>query len=105
MRKEIEEFAKNMEYKMALHDEERGDSWKKCSVEWLLTRLDEEVAELKERARKGAPDTKMEGPDVGNIAMMVSEAMLRDWAEKVASKMTRADQKAITEACGGYWRD
>ena len=45
---EVVKYAEAMEQKLQANDEEKGTSWKNCTQEYLLNKLDEEVHELKE---------------------------------------------------------
>lgn len=85
MREEITEFAEQMEGKMAVYDESRGDSWKNEDLSFFIDRMEEELAEVKEeykyylrvasddcRAFVTLGKLKKEAADVANFAMMLS---------------------------------
>ena len=92
MRKEVEEFAEMMEYKLDLHDDRPG--WKETDPAWLLAQLKEEVAEvekaLQDRGGGWLTKLRLECADVGNFAMMVQDAVLYQWAKKKAEEYAPA---------------
>jgi len=45
IRKEIQEFAGQMERVMQAHDQKKGESWKELPVPFLMSKLQEEYAE------------------------------------------------------------
>ena len=65
IRKEIMDFAVEMELKMQTHDEDRGDSWKVCGLSDLAKGLEREMHEY---ALSG---NRQELVDVSNYCMMV----------------------------------
>ena len=85
-RNEVKRFAENMEHKLSCHDDRPG--WKDCDPEWLLSRLKEEIAEvervLREKGNGWLTDLAFECADVGNFAMIIHDASVHQWAEKVA---------------------
>jgi NTP pyrophosphatase (non-canonical NTP hydrolase) len=73
-RVEVHEFAKAMEAKLAEHDCDRGDSWKRAGSDRLLKGLGAEVAELKQELSRGTvclENVRGEAADVANFAMMI----------------------------------
>lgn len=95
-RKEIEEFAQAMESELKENDYKGG--WKDCDLTFLLSKLDEEVKELKEAIqvkqefinlnsnarsvgecqydyslKSSNKNILSEAADVGNIAMMIAD--------------------------------
>jgi len=73
IRKEIMEFAKEMERIMQQNDSKKGDSWKHMNIVALEIKLDEEIAEWKEvRHKLQNIDKKMkELIDMANVCMML----------------------------------
>jgi NTP pyrophosphatase (non-canonical NTP hydrolase) len=68
-REEVKEFACFMEEILRKHDDR---SWKKCRIEWLYSRLDEEVIELNSAIEDKSPVAiQHECGDVANFAMMI----------------------------------
>jgi NTP pyrophosphatase (non-canonical NTP hydrolase) len=79
-------FAKQMEIKLRENDHLCG--WKDCTIEWLLSRLGEEVAELEDamgccsrcgvkRIAFDAQEVIQEAADVANFAMMIADVSRR----------------------------
>lgn len=92
-RREIKDFAEEMEYKMALKDEERGDSWKKMPMDFFLRRLDQEVAELRNAIEeKGFVEVTKEAADVANISMMIAWRAKEKWVNKAVATMFPEDK-------------
>jgi hypothetical protein len=80
MRSEIAKFASFMEHRLAQHDADRGDSWRRENAVYLLRRLREEVAELETALEcdRNWPETiTAEAADVANIAMMLADNYAR----------------------------
>ncbi len=76
-RKAIKDLALLMEKKLKTHDDDFGfDGWKDdhVGIEFLLQRLDEEIAELKEAIDEGE-GLKEECADIANFLMMIHELM------------------------------
>ncbi len=73
VREAVGHFADRMEYKLKCNDHKGG--WNSCTMEYLLRRLKEEVAELE----KMIDDPQLQGgvdlecADVANFAMMIAE--------------------------------
>jgi hypothetical protein len=83
LRREIQDFAEEMEYKMALKDEERGDSWKRMAME---------VLELKKAIEeKGFVEVTKEAADVANISMMIAWRAKEKWVDKAVATMFPED--------------
>lgn len=71
MRKSVVEFAKIMEGELRENDHKGG--WGDCTIEYLLSRLIEEVGELAASIRCGSPGFIVaESADVANFAMMIA---------------------------------
>lgn len=68
IRPEIVAFAAAMESKMRKHDADRGDSWKKCNIDFLHQRIEEEMSEM---SLADGDEISDEAVDVGNFAMMI----------------------------------
>lgn len=87
-RKEVKDFAAQMELKLSQHDDRPG--WTKCDVLWLLKRLREETDEIEEVLKNKGDGwlSKLfdECADVGNFAMMIHDAALSKWAEDQAGE-------------------
>jgi NTP pyrophosphatase (non-canonical NTP hydrolase) len=74
LRPQVAEFAQEMERKLRENDYKGG--WDVCSMTYLVRRLSEEVAELKDALINPAqefPDIIGEAADVANFAMMVAD--------------------------------
>ena len=72
-REEVKEFACFMEEVLRKHDDRR---WKKCRVEWLYSRLDEEVMELNLAIENGlSTQIQHECGDIANFAMMIWDVL------------------------------
>jgi len=72
VRKAVEDFAHAMEAKLSLNDHKGG--WDKESVDWLFSRLQEEVEELRIEMSKSNRFSSLilqECIDVANFAMMI----------------------------------
>lgn len=72
IRKEIMEFAENMERVMRYHDDEKGNSWKDLDLSELERKLIEEMAEVMTIISKD--DIMSYGDelfDVANVCMML----------------------------------
>lgn len=70
MRKEIKEFAEEMERVMKKHDKKKGDSWKEEGIDcddYLWEKLDEEYIECVHESA----DIKKELIDLANVSMML----------------------------------
>ena len=94
IRKEINEFAQEMELKLAVHDEDRGDSWKQCSMKFFIDRMKEEIQELETAINSGRMNLiQKEAADVANFAMMASWKAKDDWVnESVKRLFPRGDE-------------
>jgi hypothetical protein len=77
LRKEVAEFARAMEDELRKHDAARGATgWKQEPIDYLVERLEEEMTEFRLAVKVASPDVVMsEAADVGNLAMMVSDAL------------------------------
>ena len=69
MRKEIKEFAEEMEIVMQKHDARKGDSWKRMDLCYLNKLFQEEIVEYQKAER--ADVSRDELIDIANIAMMI----------------------------------
>lgn len=74
----MREFAQAMEMYMRLHDEEKGDSWKRVTEESQYQKLMEEFSELRSALadRESSEGVKQghvchEAIDLANVCMMV----------------------------------
>lgn len=91
-RREIRNFAEDMEFNLSVKDEERGDSWKECGYDFFFERLNDEIEELKVAIINGRmSDIRREAADVGNFVMMIHWKALEDWSNKVAMRMEEAN--------------
>lgn len=94
MREMICRHAKQMEYKLNLNEQAKGDSWKKMSIDWLLDKLNEELMEFRCQAIKDRPhivNLALEAADVSNILMFIVENAHNKWAEESAEKVFGKD--------------
>jgi hypothetical protein len=97
LRREIQEFADIMEYKMAVHDD-RGVLWKKSDQAYFLKRMKDEVAELEEKMKKGnIRNIQYECADVANFAMMLSWKVEDDWANECVARHERSEERKQME--------
>jgi len=82
LRKEVLEFAQEMERVMSEHDYKKGDSWKRCSLDYLWERLSEEISEAVYEAEneRGNPE---EFIDVANFCMMIYHRLKENEEGKV----------------------
>ena len=72
MRDIIIKFSNLMESKLASNDHK--DGWDKCTYEYLLRRLIEEVRELIEAIKlRNYQNVSKEAADVANFAMMIAD--------------------------------
>lgn len=65
MRKEIEDFANEMERVMSMHDARKGEGWKKCDIEFL------EVKRAEEHREYNLNGNPRELVDEANVLMML----------------------------------
>lgn len=72
LRPEVLAFAIAMERKLRMRDAARATSWKNAEIDYLLDRLNDEVAELHGAVVDGA-HVLGEAADVANFAMMVAD--------------------------------
>jgi hypothetical protein len=87
-RNEIKEFAELMELKLAIHDEDRGDSWKQCSMQFFIDRMKEEIQELEVAIKTGrCIIIQKEAADVANFAMMASWKAKEDWVNESVKRL------------------
>lgn len=85
MRREVKGFAELMELKLLMHDEERGDEWKKERIEFFMARLEQEFNELKQAVISGKmKNIQYEAADMANFLMMLSWKVEDDWTEEMA---------------------
>ena len=74
VRKEVKEFAEQMEQKLQANDHKGG--WRNCTVEELYARLLDEVSELQSELNFPEQDSDAiiaECADIANFAMMVAD--------------------------------
>lgn len=72
IRREVVSFSYQMEKELKENDYK--GHWRGCSFEYLLSKLDEEVAELKEAmANSDHEHVLSEAADVANICMMIAD--------------------------------
>lgn len=82
--KPVLEFAKLMQYKLDKNEFKdceimnlgsKGRTWHQCSIDWLLTRLYDELVELNDAVneKKSSDEVQKECADVANFAMMISD--------------------------------
>ena len=96
-RKEIQDFADIMEYKMSVHDD-RGVLWKKMDLPFFVRRIGEEYGELNEKLRKGSvPQKQYEFADIANFCMMGSWKVVDDWANECVARHDRAEERRQME--------
>lgn len=72
-RPSVHTFSQDMELQLRANDHKGG--WDKCSRDFFIKKLDEEVRELVEALRADdVADILGEAADVGNVAMMISDS-------------------------------
>jgi len=72
LRSEVQWFAEQMELKLRENDDKGG--WKRCSIEFLLDRLQDEMMELDVSIQRGIPELLVaECADVANFCMMLAD--------------------------------
>lgn len=72
VRDEILQFAEAMEYKLRKNDHKGGWIENHYDLKWLVSKLDEEVQELKDALdNETAQDAELEAADVANFSLMV----------------------------------
>jgi len=94
IRKEILEFAEEMEMKMSQHDDDRGDSWKNEPLEFFKKRIYEEFDELMKELDAPKPHTRksvQEGADLANIAMMACWRVKADWIQRISENLEKSN--------------
>jgi hypothetical protein len=98
LRREIQEFADIMEYKMSVHDD-RGVLWKLKDLPFYVKRIGDEYAELNEKLAKGmtVQEKQYEFADIANFCMMGSWKVQDDWANECAARMERAEERKRLE--------
>lgn len=83
MRKEIKDFADQMEKKLKENDNKGG--WEECSKKWLLIGIEVELGELKQALEEGSVgDIVSECADIANFCMMIADNAytVRDFLEE-----------------------
>jgi len=65
----IYEMAQQMELIMGTHDDEKGDSYKTCDLEYLEKKFDEEINEYRNEKRHGVK--VREAVDIAIVATML----------------------------------
>lgn len=69
---EVQRFAEAMQHE--LDENAHKGTWKGVAVSFLLTRLDDEVAELRQAVRSGSQaEVLSEAADVGNFCLMIAD--------------------------------
>lgn len=91
MDNDIEIFATEMEATMNKHKEEKGDSWKTCSMNFLERKLEEEMDEY-----VSSRDPR-ELPDIGNCCMMLYNRKTRDMKKKQPEKQFAIDLEIMQQ--------
>ena len=74
-RAEVKCFAVLMEHVLRRHDDAKGESWRKMSLDDLAVRVQEEVQELLFAIETGSPYETMvtESVDVANFCMFITD--------------------------------
>lgn len=96
LRKEVREFAEQMEMKLCEHDDDRGDSWKNEPLDFFKMRLWDEFKELMDELDTPKPHvTKSikEAADLGNIAMMACWRVKEDWIQRTSKNLEDSNFK------------
>ena len=84
--KSVLKFAQLMQYKLdknkfkeskEMNPDGKGRTWKRCSVDWLLTRIYDELVELNDAVerKKSNREIQEECADVANFAMMIFDKL------------------------------
>lgn len=82
----LAEFIEKMQLVLDEHQEEKGNSWNDCNLQFLLDKLDEEIKEFKEELKPLAKAQEL--VDVANMCMMLYHRYVDIWAEKTAKFVT-----------------
>lgn len=84
---DLENFLKTMQFKIdknkhkecaMMNNGEGGRKWDHCTIEWLISRAEEELIELKEALKEGdLPSAVLECADVGNFMAFAHANLVR----------------------------
>jgi hypothetical protein len=100
LREEIKEFAEEMERIMKENDEDKGDSWRDCSVEFLINKLWEEIEEFKHIVsphiiyeKDNLPEKEL--TDIANVCMMLFHRLkiIKGENQMTQNKQTNKEKK------------
>ena len=81
MRASVEIFARAMELTLQKHDTDKS-GWKDCNISWLISRLEEELIELKHAFDNCDPESVIaESIDVANFTMMIYDNLTKESEE------------------------
>lgn len=83
----LNEFVQEMNNKLDENQEEKGDSWNDCDLQFLFDKLDEEIKEFKDEPKPLAKAHEL--VDVANICMMLYHRYIDIWADKVDKLMSK----------------
>lgn len=78
-------FIEKMKLKLDLNQEEKGDSWATCDINFLENKLLEEIKEYLDEQRHGRKSEEL--ADIANVCMMLYHRHFNLWAEQAAEKM------------------
>lgn len=78
-----------MKVELYKNENEKGNSWCSCDLQFLLDKLDEEIKEFKDESKPLAKAEEL--VDVANMCMMLYHRYIDIWGEK-AGKFLRNDK-------------
>ena len=84
-------FVESMKLKLDLNQEEKGDSWIDCNINYLENKLLEEIGEYLDESRHGKKSQEL--VDIANMCMMLHHRHFNIWAEEAAEYMFGSDRE------------
>ena len=78
-------FVVQMKLKLDMNQEEKGDSWVTCDIEFLEKKLREEIEEY--HKGEGRMKSAHELVDIANVCMMLYHRHVDEWAEQAGEAM------------------
>lgn len=87
----LRDFVEQMELKLDLNQEEKGDSWVTCDITFLEGKLREEIAEYYKE--EGSMKSTRELVDIANICMMLYHRHFDIWAKRAGEAMFGVEKK------------
>ena len=87
---ELKTFIDAMKLKLDLNQEEKGDFWATCDIEFLEDKLLEEIGEYLDESRHGKKSQEL--VDVANICMMLYHRHFNIWVMNAAHIFGRGER-------------